>query len=91
MNIYVGNLSYEVTEEDLKEAFEVFGEVDTVKGSIRGHIGTGEGHARGENVHGAAEFLCHASGRDTVRPPGDHRFAHASLESGSLAVFQESG
>jgi len=31
MNIYVGNLSYEVTEEDLKEAFKVFGEVDTVK------------------------------------------------------------
>lgn len=31
MNIYVGNLSYEVTEEDLKEAFQVFGEVDTVK------------------------------------------------------------
>jgi len=31
MNIYVGNLSYEVTEADLKEAFEVFGEVDTVK------------------------------------------------------------
>ncbi|MGD2126554.1 MAG: RNA-binding protein [Desulfobacteraceae bacterium] len=31
MNIYVGNLSYGVTEEDLKEAFEVFGEVETVK------------------------------------------------------------
>ena len=31
MNIYVGNLSYEVTEEELKEAFEVFGEVETVK------------------------------------------------------------
>jgi RNA recognition motif-containing protein len=31
MNIYVGNLSYEVTEEDLKEAFGVFGEVETVK------------------------------------------------------------
>jgi RNA recognition motif-containing protein len=31
MNIYVGNLSYEVTEEDLKEAFKVFGAVDTVK------------------------------------------------------------
>ncbi len=31
MNIYVGNLSYEVTEEDLKEAFEAFGKVDTVK------------------------------------------------------------
>ena len=31
MNIYVGNLSYEVTEEDLKEAFGAFGAVDTVK------------------------------------------------------------
>jgi RNA recognition motif-containing protein len=31
MNIYVGNLSYEVTEEDLKEAFGAFGEVETVK------------------------------------------------------------
>jgi RNA recognition motif-containing protein len=31
MNIYVGNLSYEVTEEDLKKAFDSFGEVNTVK------------------------------------------------------------
>ena len=30
MNIYVGNLSYGVTEEDLKEAFVTFGEVETV-------------------------------------------------------------
>jgi len=30
MNIYVGNLSYEVTEEELKEAFEAFGQVETV-------------------------------------------------------------
>ncbi len=29
MNIYVGNLSYEVTEEDLKLAFESFGEVES--------------------------------------------------------------
>ena len=31
MNIYVGNLSYELTEEDLKEAFEAFGQVASVK------------------------------------------------------------
>jgi RNA recognition motif-containing protein len=31
MNIYVGNLSYEVTEEDLKEAFEGFGQIESVK------------------------------------------------------------
>ncbi len=31
MNIYVGNLSYEVTEENLKEAFEAFGQVESVR------------------------------------------------------------
>jgi RNA recognition motif-containing protein len=29
MNIYVGNLSYEVTEEDLQLAFESFGQVES--------------------------------------------------------------
>lgn len=31
MNIYVGNLAREVTEEDLKKAFEDFGQVSSVK------------------------------------------------------------
>jgi RNA recognition motif-containing protein len=30
MNIYVGNLPYNVTEEELKEAFSEFGEVSSV-------------------------------------------------------------
>ncbi len=30
MNIYVGNLSRDVSEEDLKEAFEAFGQIATV-------------------------------------------------------------
>jgi len=30
MNIYVGNLSYEVTEDDLRQAFEGFGQVASV-------------------------------------------------------------
>jgi len=30
MNIYVGNLSYEATEEDLKQAFGAFGQVESV-------------------------------------------------------------
>lgn len=30
MNIYVGNLAREVTEDDLREAFEAFGQVSTV-------------------------------------------------------------
>ncbi|PIP36085.1 MAG: RNA-binding protein [Desulfobacterales bacterium CG07_land_8_20_14_0_80_52_14] len=31
MNIYVGNLSYEVSEEDLRSAFESFGKIESVK------------------------------------------------------------
>lgn len=29
MNIYVGNLSYEVTEDDLRQAFTPFGQVES--------------------------------------------------------------
>ena len=31
MNIYVGNLSYELTEEELQQAFEAFGRVESAK------------------------------------------------------------
>jgi len=31
MNIYVGNLSYDIKEEDLRSAFEQFGAVESVK------------------------------------------------------------
>ena len=31
MNIYVGNLHYEIGEDELKEIFEKFGEVNSVK------------------------------------------------------------
>ncbi|MFQ6108496.1 MAG: RNA recognition motif domain-containing protein [Candidatus Aminicenantales bacterium] len=31
MNIYVGNLPQEATEEDLRQAFEAFGQVTSVK------------------------------------------------------------
>lgn len=30
MNIYVGNLSFEVNEEDLRKAFEEFGKIESV-------------------------------------------------------------
>ena len=30
MKIYVGNMPYSVTEEDLKQAFEAFGQVESV-------------------------------------------------------------
>jgi RNA recognition motif-containing protein len=30
MNIYIGNLSYQATEEDIRQAFEAFGQVTNV-------------------------------------------------------------
>ncbi len=30
MNIYVGNISHQATEQDIREAFSAFGSVDTV-------------------------------------------------------------
>jgi RNA recognition motif-containing protein len=30
MNIYVGNLAYEVTEDDLRNAFEAYGQIESV-------------------------------------------------------------
>ena len=31
MNIYIGNLSYDATEDDIRKAFEDYGAVDSVK------------------------------------------------------------
>ena len=31
MNIYIGNMSFETTEDNLRDAFKAFGEVSTVK------------------------------------------------------------
>jgi hypothetical protein len=39
MNIYVGNLSYELTEEELQQAFEAFGQVESTKIIKDGYTG----------------------------------------------------
>jgi len=43
MNIYVGNLSHEVTEEDLRLAFEPFGQVETAAIIQDKHSGQSKG------------------------------------------------
>ena len=45
MNIYVGNLSHETKEEDLKKAFETFGQVETVKLISDNYTGRSKGFA----------------------------------------------
>ena len=43
MNIYVGNLSYEATEEDLQQAFEAFGQVESVNITKNRYSGESKG------------------------------------------------
>ena len=43
MNIYVGNLSYRVTEEELKEIFSEYGEVSSVNLIIDNFSGQSKG------------------------------------------------
>jgi RNA recognition motif-containing protein len=43
MNIYVGNLSYDVTEEELQKSFEVFGHVESTKIVVDMYTGRSKG------------------------------------------------
>ena len=43
MNIYVGNLSYEVSDEDLNKAFSAFGDVVSAKVIKDGYSGRSKG------------------------------------------------
>ena len=45
MKIYVGNLSYEVTEQDLRQEFEAFGAVDSVSVITDKYSGRAKGFA----------------------------------------------
>ena len=42
MNIYVGNLSLEVTEDELRQVFKIFGEVISVTIMDDNYIGSGQ-------------------------------------------------
>ena len=43
MKIYVGNLSFSVTEEDLKTMFTEFGEIENVKLIVNNYTGQSKG------------------------------------------------
>lgn len=43
MNIYVGNLNYDMSEDDLKNAFEEYGAVESVKIIIDRYSGRSKG------------------------------------------------
>jgi RNA recognition motif-containing protein len=59
MNIYVGHLSHDVTEEDLREAFEAFGQVSSV--DVKKHEISGK--SRG---FGFVEMLAEAEAKAAI-------------------------
>lgn len=61
MNIYVGNLSLEVTEEDLRQEFVTFGEVISVV--VMNDKYTGSGQAKG---YGYVQMALKSEGQAAV-------------------------
>ena len=59
MNIYVGNLSHEVTEEDLRLAFEPFGQVESAATIKDKHSGQSRGF-------GFVEMASKAEGQSAI-------------------------
>ena len=59
MNIYVGNLSYEITEDDLRQAFEPFGQVESVTLLKDKHSGQSKGF-------GFVEMASKAEGQSAI-------------------------
>ena len=68
MNMYIGNLAYDVTENDLRNAFSEFGEVSTVK------IITDKFSGRSKGV-----WLC-GNARQLESRPGNQGFEWCGFE-----------
>jgi RNA recognition motif-containing protein len=60
INIYVGNLSYQVTSDELREAFEQFGEVSTASVVMDKLTGRSKGF-------GFVEMPDRASGEEAIK------------------------
>jgi RNA recognition motif-containing protein len=93
MNIYVGNLSLGITEEDLKEAFAVFGEVEAVKIIKDNDTGRSKGFGfveMSDNAHAQSaingmndkELKGQTLKVNTARPRTENRGARGGYNSG---------
>jgi RNA recognition motif-containing protein len=66
MNIYVGNLSYGMSEAELRDAFAAFGEVSSVKILMDRETGRSRGFAFVEmpNQHEAQSAITQLNGKE---------------------------
>ncbi|MEJ2023508.1 MAG: RNA-binding protein [Deltaproteobacteria bacterium] len=96
MSIYVGNLSFEVKEEDLKKAFEAFGHVKNVRIISDDYTGRSKGFgfvemSNNSEAQSAIDGLNNVElkGRalkvNTARPRKENRRASGGFGGGSRA------
>ena len=74
MNIYVGNLSLDVTEEELQREFMTFGEVIAVTIMSDKYIGSGQ--SRG---YGFVEMPSHSEGQAAIAALNGKTFRHRMI------------
>ena len=74
MNIYVGNLSLEVTEEELRQEFMAFGEVISVTIMNDKYIGSGQ--SRG---YGFVEMPSQSEGQAAINSLNGKTFRHRTI------------
>ena len=76
MNIYVGNLSYSLSESELQDAFAEFGEVSSAKILSDRETGRSRGFGFVEmpNQAEGEAAVAQLNGKDVGGLRGDHRF-----------------
>ncbi len=74
MNIYVGNLSFEVTEGELRQEFMAFGEVISVTIMNDEYIGSGQ--SRG---YAFVEMLSQSEGKAAITTLNDKTLRHMTI------------
>ena len=84
MNIYVGNLSYEVTEEDLQKAFEGFGQIESVKIIKDNYSGRSKGF-------GFVEMPDNAAAQSAIEGLNDTELKGRTLKVNKARPRSESG
>ena len=74
MNIYVGNLSLEVTEDELREVFIIFGEVISVIIMNDRYIGSGQ-----PRVYGFIEMPSQSEGKAAITALHEKTLRHMMI------------
>jgi len=74
MNIYVGNLSLEVTEDELRQEFMAFGEVISINIMNDKYIGSGQ-----QRGYGFVEMPSQSEGKAAITALNDKTLRHMTI------------